>query len=126
MKEKGYKVISFVSLFIAAVSLMAVIILGLKVNELQNAPPVVIVEKAETDATGATSEEFEEAKTEASEITEEKETSKAEALKGEKCYVTDSGTKYHKKGCSYLKKSASELDVEAAIVSGYTPCSRCY
>lgn len=42
------------------------------------------------------------------------------------CYVTSSGTKYHKEGCSYLKKSKTQMTVSEAKSSGYSPCSRCY
>jgi hypothetical protein len=39
-------------------------------------------------------------------------------------YVTKSGGKYHREGCSYLRKSASPLPLSQA--SGrYSPCSRC-
>ncbi|MGN0467646.1 MAG: hypothetical protein ACI4GY_02840 [Acutalibacteraceae bacterium] len=42
-------------------------------------------------------------------------------------YITASGTKYHKSGCSYLKNSstASAINKNEAIEKGYTPCSRC-
>ena len=40
-------------------------------------------------------------------------------------YVTRTGTKYHKAGCSYLK-SKIEMTLEEAEDEGYTPCSRCY
>ena len=42
------------------------------------------------------------------------------------CYVTSSGTKYHKDGCSYLKKSKTQMTVSEAESGGYSPCSRCY
>lgn len=42
------------------------------------------------------------------------------------CYVTASGTKYHKDGCSYLKKSKTKMTVNEAESCGYSPCSRCY
>lgn len=42
------------------------------------------------------------------------------------CYVTNSGTKYHKAGCSYLKKSQMKMTISEAKSSGYSPCSRCY
>lgn len=42
------------------------------------------------------------------------------------CFVTASGTKYHKDGCSYLKKSKTKMTVDEAKLSGYSPCSRCY
>ena len=39
-------------------------------------------------------------------------------------YVTDSGTKYHRDGCSYLesKYAITKRDAER---KGYEPCSRC-
>lgn len=42
------------------------------------------------------------------------------------CFVTSSGTKYHKDGCSYLKKSKTKMTVAEAKQNGYSPCSRCY
>ena len=39
-------------------------------------------------------------------------------------YITNSGTKYHKDGCSYLKGKKS-ITRTKAIEQGYTPCSRC-
>lgn len=39
-------------------------------------------------------------------------------------YVTDSGTKYHRESCSYLKSSRS-MTIAQAKASGYEPCSRC-
>lgn len=40
-------------------------------------------------------------------------------------YVSISGTKYHRKECSYLKSSSMPVDVTDALNAGYTPCSRC-
>lgn len=40
-------------------------------------------------------------------------------------YVTDTGSKYHKAGCSYLK-SSNKITLSDAKNWGYTPCSRCY
>lgn len=39
-------------------------------------------------------------------------------------FITDSGTKYHSYGCSYLE-SVNETTLKKAVESGYTPCSRC-
>lgn len=39
-------------------------------------------------------------------------------------YVTDTGTKYHRESCSYLK-SKRAMTIARAEASGYTPCSRC-
>ena len=40
-------------------------------------------------------------------------------------YITNTGKKYHRSGCSYLKKSQSAISVSSAKAQGYTPCSRC-
>ncbi len=39
-------------------------------------------------------------------------------------YVTNTGSKYHNAGCSYLK-SSNPISLSDAISAGYTPCSRC-
>ena len=41
-------------------------------------------------------------------------------------FVTKTGTKYHRAGCSYLKSSANEITLEEAEGQGYGPCSRCF
>lgn len=41
-------------------------------------------------------------------------------------YVTNTGKKYHRSNCSYLKKSKIEMNLSEAQSQGYTPCSRCY
>jgi len=40
-------------------------------------------------------------------------------------YITETGTKYHKAGCRYLKESAIPILKSEAIKKGYTPCSVC-
>ncbi len=40
-------------------------------------------------------------------------------------YITNTGNKYHRDGCSYLRKSQKSIDKNSAIAQGYTPCSRC-
>ncbi len=40
-------------------------------------------------------------------------------------YITETGTKYHRAGCTYLKKSAIPIKKSEAIKQGYTPCSVC-
>ena len=42
----------------------------------------------------------------------------------ETVYVTRTGSKYHKSGCSYLKSKYAITKADA-IEQGYTPCSRC-
>ena len=40
-------------------------------------------------------------------------------------YVTRTGAKYHRAGCSYLRRSSIPMTLEEARAAGYTPCSRC-
>lgn len=40
-------------------------------------------------------------------------------------YITETGSKYHRAGCSYLKKSCISISLSNAKAQGYTPCSRC-
>lgn len=40
-------------------------------------------------------------------------------------YVTKSGTKYHREGCSYLSGGRTALGLADAKAQGYSPCSRC-
>lgn len=39
-------------------------------------------------------------------------------------YITNTGSKYHRAGCSYLK-SKKAITKEQAVSQGYSPCSRC-
>lgn len=39
-------------------------------------------------------------------------------------YITNTGSKYHRASCSYLK-SKNAITKEKAISQGYSPCSRC-
>ena len=36
-------------------------------------------------------------------------------------WVTDTGTKYHAAGCSYLNQSAHSMSKKGALAAGYTP-----
>jgi micrococcal nuclease len=40
-------------------------------------------------------------------------------------YVTNSGTKYHREGCSSLKRSSISVSLGDALLSNYGPCSIC-
>ena len=40
-------------------------------------------------------------------------------------YITNSGSKYHRAGCRYLKSSQIEISKSDAISRGYTACSVC-
>lgn len=40
-------------------------------------------------------------------------------------YITDTGEKYHRLGCSSLSKSKHAISLSDACAKGYTPCARC-
>ena len=44
---------------------------------------------------------------------------------GEMVCITPSGTKYHRKTCSYIKGSSTAADLSDAKRQGYRACSRC-
>ncbi len=119
-----------------------------RIRQLEDAPPVVI-EKNETEDSSVvistipfkeknttekqeetTFEETDATKPTESEKTEEnttiKETTESDTPESGYCYVTASGTKYHRSSCSYLKKSKTKMTVSEAKECGYSPCSRCY
>lgn len=45
--------------------------------------------------------------------------------KAQTVYVTRTGTKFHRSGCSSLEKSKRALSRSAAVKQGYKPCLRC-
>ena len=45
--------------------------------------------------------------------------------KGITVYVTETGEKYHRDGCQYLRKSQIPISLDNAIDTGYGPCSKC-
>lgn len=40
-------------------------------------------------------------------------------------YITNTGSKYHRSWCSYLRQSKKTISLNNAINKGYTACSRC-
>ena len=40
-------------------------------------------------------------------------------------YITNTGSKYHVKGCQYLKSIKEEMTEQEALNRNYEPCSRC-
>ncbi len=41
-------------------------------------------------------------------------------------YITNTGSKYHRAGCQYLRQSQIAISLEKAKSQGYTACSRCF
>ncbi len=46
--------------------------------------------------------------------------------KSETVYVTETGQRYHKGHCQYLKTSKIETNEKQAKADGYTPCKVCF
>jgi hypothetical protein len=40
-------------------------------------------------------------------------------------YVTEYGSKYHRRSCGSLWNSCYEITLSKAIANGYTPCKKC-
>ena len=127
-----------VLIIISGINLFVGVSNTIKIRQLENTPPVVI-EKAESEASTTekqtmtfrndTTENTTEASPNTKEPTEKDTDSEkpSEKVKNSSvCYVTSSGTKYHKDGCSYLKKTKTKMTVQEAKDCGYSPCSRCY
>lgn len=127
-----------VLIIISGINLFVGVSNTIKIRQLENTPPVVI-EKAEGEASTTekqtmtfrndTTENTTEASPNTKEPTEkdtDSERPSEEVKNSSVCYVTSSGTKYHKSGCSYLKKSSTKMTVQEAKDCGYSPCSRCY
>lgn len=86
----------------------------------------------ETESTNIVSEEKADTVNTVSEETVSTEESESETQSkeneedsGNYVYITDTGTKYHRHGCSYLKSSSHKITIEKAKSSGKTPCSKC-
>ena len=40
-------------------------------------------------------------------------------------YITNTGSKYHRDGCQYLRQSQHAITLGSALEEGYSPCSKC-
>lgn len=49
----------------------------------------------------------------------------AKAAKNYTVYITNTGKKYHKKGCRYLRMSSIAIKKSSALSEGYTACKVC-
>lgn len=49
----------------------------------------------------------------------------AEATMGTKVFLGKSGSRYHNKGCRYLKGAGKEITIGDAMKQGYAPCNVC-
>ena len=48
------------------------------------------------------------------------------AAENDVVYVTNTGDKYHRANCSYLRRSRRQITLGEAKRRGYTPCSKCF
>lgn len=55
-----------------------------------------------------------------------KSTNHSTKQNGATVYITNTGSKYHRSGCQYLRKSQIAISKSNAQARGYTPCSRCH
>lgn len=47
-------------------------------------------------------------------------------VNGQTVYITNTGAKYHRAGCRYLRKSSQAISLSTAQSYGYTACSVCW
>ncbi len=144
MPEKFRKCVSWIVAGLLCFSLMVNIhcmLLVLRYREIYQAPPVWASESGEY-VTGETviSSAPEQNIESASVISETPEPSPTETDKpntadtvsvtthaqaGSTVYLTKSGTKFHRDGCSSLSKSKIAISYEDAVERGFEPCGRC-
>nr|WP_315022511.1 hypothetical protein [uncultured Aminipila sp.] len=61
----------------------------------------------------------------AAEVQDKVETAEQSQSNEYTVYITETGSKYHRDGCRYLKQSQISISKSNAINQGYTPCSIC-
>lgn len=107
------------------------------VNHSMHAIPVMTEITAQTASLDAMDIESEAEKEEAERIAAEKaaqaeaarvtvEQQAAQNAQSQTVYITNTGSKYHRSGCQYLKKSQIGISLNDATARGYTACSKCY
>ena len=57
--------------------------------------------------------------------TSQKSSYSAKVTKSYTVYITNTGAKYHKRGCRYLKKSSIAIKKSSAVSQRYTACKVC-
>lgn len=144
MPEKFRKWAPWVVAFLLCFSLLVnvhCLILVLRYREIYQAPPVwatesgayVVAEPSDlvtdapesegiavsADSDNRTAEEVD------SENPEEPVSQEPIDKAGMTVYLTKSGTKFHREGCSSLSKSKIPISYEDAVGRGFEPCGRC-
>ncbi len=132
-------IVAFLLCFSLAINIHCVILL-MKYRQIYQAPPVWVTESGEcvkTSSEAVSSEsETPESKSvtetvsestivEATDTSKENEPQQTSATVGTTVYITKSGTKFHRDGCSSLSKSRISISYEDAVSRGFEPCGRC-
>lgn len=82
--------------------------------------------KAEEEAQAAQEAERQAAAEKAAAEKAAAEQAAAQAQQNERTvYITDTGKKYHRDGCQYLRQSQHAFSLDNAIAQGYEPCKKC-
>lgn len=93
-----------------------------KIVDLQAAADEQAAAQAEAERVAAAQAEADRA---AAEAQKKAEVEAAQAQNSYTVYITETGEKYHRDGCQYLRQSQIAITKSDAINAGYTPCSRC-
>lgn len=95
---------------------------------VQTMTPSPAVTTAAPTPTKTPTPQITEKKTPTPKATQTPKTTKAAKSKADNAatvYITDTGGKYHRSGCRYLKKSKHAISLSDAKAQGYTPCKVC-
>ena len=127
--------VAFLLCFSFVVNVHCVLLLA-RYREIYQEPPVWVREDGQSvnsyqtplQSDARTEESVDVKNTELpSDETEEEgtETNLTQDKTGITVYLTKSGSKFHREGCSSLSKSKIPISYEDAIARGFSPCGRC-
>lgn len=98
--------------------------LNTKIEELQKTSSINNNSQSQNSSINTSNKATTQATTQATSQTTTKTTSTSNTDSAV-VYVTKTGEKYHRAGCSYLKSSKIEMSLSDAKNKGYTACSKC-
>lgn len=97
--------------------------LAAQVAEVEEQYKDVIQQQKDEEAAEA---DYDEDATESCSAGETDETETASSGEDEiTVYITDTGERYHRDGCSSLRRSKHAITLSEAVAEGYTPCHNC-
>ncbi len=132
-------IVAFLLCFSLAINIHCVMLL-MEYRQIYQAPPVWVTESGEYIGTSSetvssvtetnevenvTESVSESTIGEETDVSEESESQQTSATVGTTVYITKSGTKFHRDGCSSLSKSRIAISYEDAVSRGFEPCGRC-